>query len=796
MEEEPPARKNKIIRGTGRWDDAMLRAFDQACKRVRAFHQKLCGVRVLDPACGSGNFLYVTLEHMKRLEGGVLDQLYQFGDDAPPATTVDPHQFLGLELNGRAVAIAELVLWIGYLQWHFRVHGNVLPAEPVLKKFDNIVERDAVLAYDGHPVPVTGKMATAKSRLPGLPDNWRELVDKHTDTIFVWVRQSTKVDSATGRKNLDETKRVVLWAYKNPRPAEWPAADFIVGNPPFIGKSRLRESLGDGYAETLRSLYPAVPDSGDFVMFWWDKAASLARAGNIRRFGFITTNSIKQTFNRRVVEHHLSAKPPLSLLFAIPDHPWVDPSEADEEKASVRIAMTVGAAGEHKGELMTVIDEHEEKDGSAAVTLSSAHGLLHADLTVGVNVGALRPLKSNEGLTSMGMMLAGSGFILSQSETEELLKKEPKAVGTVVRRYRNGRDLTDQPREASVIDFCGLSTDEARSKYPRSYEIVLSRVKPERDRNRDAQFREKWWLFGRVRPEFRTFIAREKRYIATVETAKHRFFQFLETDILPDHSTIAFGLGDAFHLGVLSSRIHVVYALAAGGTLEDRPRYNKSRCFDPFPFPDCTEKQKARIRKLAEELDAHRKRAQQQHQLGLTDIYNVLEKLRAGEAFTTKDKAIHDAALVATLRQLHDDLDAAVADAYGWPWPLGDAEILQHVVDLNASRAMEEKAGVIRWLRPDYQAKGELQLEGGGAHAGKPKGKTAKKTGKRPWPAALAERTMAVEAALAQAERPLTAAEIATQFTRAKQADVAEILATLWTLGRARTGDAKGTFMR
>lgn len=109
---------------------------------------------------------------------------------------------------------------------------------------------------------------------------------------------------------------------------------------------------------------------------------------------------------------------------------------------------------------------------------------------------------------------------------------------------------------------------------------------------------------------------------------------------------------------------------------------------------------------------------------------------------------------------------------------------------------MEEKAGVIRWLRPDYQAKGELQLEGGGAHAGKPKGKTAKKTGKRPWPAALAERTMAVEAALAQAERPLTAAEIATQFTRAKQADVAEILATLWTLGHARTGDAKGTFMR
>jgi len=97
----------------------------------------------IPPAAG-GNFLYVTLEHMKRLEGEVLDLLHQFGDTATPTTTVDPHQFSGLELNGRAVPIAELVLWIGYLQWHFRVHGNVMPAEPVLKKFDNIVERDAV----------------------------------------------------------------------------------------------------------------------------------------------------------------------------------------------------------------------------------------------------------------------------------------------------------------------------------------------------------------------------------------------------------------------------------------------------------------------------------------------------------------------------------------------------------------------------------------------------------------------------------------------------------------------------
>ena len=228
------------------------------------------------------------------------------------------------------------------------------------------------------------------------------------------------------------------------------------------------------------------------------------------------------------------------------------------------------------------------------------------------------------------------------------------------------------------------------------------------------------------------------------------------------------------------------------------PTYNHVDCFNKFPFPDCAEKQKRHIGSLAEELDVHRKRAQAKHKLGLTDIYNVLEKLRAGEALTEKDKAIHEAALVATLRQLHDELDAAVADAYGWPWPLSDAEILQRVVDLNTARAAEEKAGTIRWLRPEYQAKGELLLDGGSAHVEKPKAETAKAkpAGKQPWPATLAERIKAVEHVLAEADRPLTEAEIAKAFARTKESAVAEIVETLCSLGRARAGDEKGTFIR
>ena len=339
-----------------------------------------------------------------------------------------------------------------------------------------------------------------------------------------------------------------------------------------------------------------------------------------------------------------------------------------------------------------------------------------------------------------------------------------------------------------------------------------------------------------VRPELRALIQGQFRFIVTVETAKHRLFQFLSTDHLPDHRLIAIGSADAFHLSVLSSRIHVVYALAAGGTLEDRPVFNKTRCFDPFPFPDCTEPQMAKIRKLAEELDAHRKRAQAQHGLGLTDLYNVLEKLRAGTALTPKERALHDAALVSTLKQLHDELDAAVAAAYGWLWPLDDDAILERVVALNAARAAEEAAGTIRWLRPEYQIprqKGEGRLQKDQPQLGLTDAPATKATSRKsirgraksdptsvgasgftpdipasaqskignriskiPWPKTLAERAKAVESALTAEPKPVTAAELATRFARAKPADVDEILDTLAALGRARRGDAQGTFLR
>ncbi len=209
-----------------------------ALATVRCFHDKLCTTRVLDPACGTGNFLYVSLEMMKRLEGEVLEALADLGGQEAltglEGHSVDPHQFLGMEVVPRAAAIAELVLWIGHLQWHFRTKGG-LPSEPILRAFKNIVVKDAVLAAD-------------------------------TRLLRDWSGRLVTKPGSDGRP-------VEVYIYDNPRRPEWPDAEFIVGNPPFIGGKDIRARQGDAYAEALWAAHPQMNESADYVMYWWDHAA-------------------------------------------------------------------------------------------------------------------------------------------------------------------------------------------------------------------------------------------------------------------------------------------------------------------------------------------------------------------------------------------------------------------------------------------------------------------------------------------------------------------------------------------
>ncbi len=632
---------------------------EDAAAIVRAFHSKLCGTRVLDPACGTGNFLHLSLERLKKLEGEVLEALLEIGGQESLAwldkQTVGPHQFLGLELNPRAAAIAELVIWLGYLQWHFRTKGKA-PPEPIMDAYENITVKNAVLTWNGYPEP--------------------------------------KVEVLDGKRTL---------AFPNAKRPDWPEADYIVGNPPFVAGQDFRAQFGDEYAEALWKVYPTISGGADYVMYWWDRAADIIARGATRRFGFVTTNSITQVFSRRVVAKHLEAKKPVSLLMAIPDHPW---TKATQNAAAVRIAMTVAAAGRHEGVLREVIGEAKLDTDQPEIELSQKQGRINADLTLGADVASATALRANGGLCHDGVKLHGKGFRLTVPEAAHLGLGARPGLELHIKAYRNGNDLIGAPRGYLVVDLFGLEADEVRKRFPEVYQHLLATVKPERERNNRASYRESWWIFGEPRRELRPALSSLKRYVGTVDTAKHRIFQFVPGDVICDDKVVLVCSEDALYLGLLSSRIHVTWALRAGGWLGvgNDPVYAKSRCFDPFPFPDCENSLEAHIRAVAEELDAHRKALQAERPgLTLTQMYNVLEKLKASEELTSEDERIMDEGLVLILKELHERLDALVFEAYGWPATLSDEEILERLVALNKQRAVEEKTGKVLWLRQDYQ---------------------------------------------------------------------------------------------
>jgi len=344
-----------------------------------------------------------------------------------------------------------------------------------------------------------------------------------------------------------------------------------------------------------------------------------------------------------------------------------------------------------------------------------------------------------------------------------------------------------------VIDLFGLTAEQTREQFPEVYQWVFEHVKPERDQNNRATYRQNWWIFGEPRSNLRPALAGLKRYIATVETSKHRFFVFLDENILPDNRLVNIALDDAYYLGVLSSRVHVTWAFASGGTLEDRPVYTKTRCFDPFPFPDATDEQKQRIRQLAEDLDAHRKRQQAQHpRLTITEMYNVLAALRAGQTLSERERVINEQGLVSVLKGLHDDLDEAVCAAYGWEPAISDEETLLRLVALNRVRAEEERGGLVRWLRPDYQhpqgtAQGALDMKD--AEATRPVAAGGSQA-KSIFPANLAEQARAVRGALVSCSGVVTAAQLAKSFQRARVDRIEELLQTLVLLGQARQVEA------
>ena len=676
-----------------------------AVQRVRDFHRRLARMRILDPACGTGNFLYVTLELMKRLEGEVLEVLAELSGEELlhlDTETVHPRNFHGIEVNARAAAIAQLVLWLGYIRWQLRNGGQV--SDPVLEDVQSIVTGDALLT-------VTGARTA------------------------------------------------------------WPEAEFIVGNPPFIGGKDLRGRLPEGMAEALWRAYAKVPRAADYVLYWWERAAqALAAKGSpLIRFGFVTTNSITQTFGRRVIARALDGTTPLSVLLAIPDHPW---TKATPDAAMVRIAMTVVARGRQDGRRLRIISERGLDSDTPDIRFSETVGRINADLSVGANVSSAQPLLANAWLCSRGVSLHGAGFIVSPAEAEMLGLGRREGLERHIRPYRNGRDLTARARGVMVIDLLGLSETEVRQRFPEVYGHVLREVKPERDGNARATYRDQWWLFGEPRRELRPALEGLSRYIATVETAKHRIFQFLDADTLPDNKLICIATADSWILGMLQSSTHEAWYLANAGMLGvyDQPAvYVKTTSFDPFPFPDAGETARRIISELADELDATRKRIlAQTPDLTLTGLYNLHAKLITGEPLSDEEEDQRRAGSVDLIARLHEQIDAAVIAAYGWPAGIKAPDMVERLVALNTERRAEERGGRVRWLRPEFQSRRAGATPLAPAERTLPLVEPA--TAKPPFPRDLSGRIASVFALLST-DRPRSAAALAQYFAQGRQVE-------------------------
>jgi hypothetical protein len=588
LRREYAAMQARVTELTLRRDASAKKGPDPEARRLfEAFLDRLRAVRILDPACGSGNFLYIALQALKDLEleaigwGSLVLRIPQ------QFPGVGPEAVLGIEINPYAAELARVTIWIGEIQWMLN-HGFAYRRDPILRPLERIATMDALL---------------------------------------------DRSDPA------------------QPREAMWPAAEFIVGNPPFLGAKLLRRGLGNDYVETLFHVFgDRVSGMADLCAYWHEKARAHITAGMTRRAGLLATQGIRGGGSRQVLRR---IKETGNIFFAHADDPWV------LSGANVHISF-VGQ------------DDGSETDRTLN---GSAVPQINADLTSGVDLTQARRLRENLGIAFIGDQKSGPFEIPDSLAREMLAKPNPdgRSNAAVIRPWVNGDDLAGRPRGMWIIDFGVGMTDAEAALYEAPFEYVRTHVRPARVGSGSEIREPRWWLHVWPRPEFRAAIQALRRYIATPMTAKHRLFVWLDAAVVPHNALVVFARDDDYAFGVLHSRVHERWALAQGTQLETRPRYTPTTCFETFPFPHPSEAQRTAIAEAARELDRLREgwlhppgrsEGELQHRT-LTNLYNQRPTW---------------------LQDAHARLDAAVLDAYGWPADLPDDQLLARLLEENLSR--------------------------------------------------------------------------------------------------------------
>ena len=564
-------------------------------EKVAPFLDQLANVTVLDPACGSGNFLYVSLALLKGLEKEAIAWAGLRGARFEPR--VHPRQLHGIEKDEYAHQLASMVVWIGYLQWKHRNGIALDNEEPVLQKLNAIRLMDAIVDRS-HP--------------------------------------------------------------EGPREPAWPEADVIVGNPPFLGRARLRRELGNEYVDAMYELWEGrVQHSADLCCYWHEKARRMVHAGRARRVGLLATQAIRGPASRGTLER---IKQSGDFFFAESNRPWI------LDGAAVRVSMV----GFDDGTETERILDGQRVEG------------INVNLTGGLPLTEAAMLAENAGVSFQGGIKVGP-FEIEEPLARRLLASpnpDGRDNADVVRPWMNGDDVAGRPKNLWIIDFPPGTPLEEAELYEEPFEYIAEHVRPGRTRNSVRLRRERWWLHGVPAQTMRQALGTLNRYLVTPSVAKHRLFRWVDGAVLPDRRLIVFARDDDYFFGVLHSRIHELWTLELSSRHGDgnNPTYNNTTCFLTFPMPWPPGEEPA------DSLLVH----------GIAEAARRLHELREGWLNP-------DGPLVADLRQrtltnlynerpawlatAHRQLDEAVCAAYGWPPGLSDAEALARLLALNLERA-------------------------------------------------------------------------------------------------------------
>ena len=594
---------------------------NRAERRYREFLARLRSFTVLDPACGSGNFLYLALHALKDLEHQVQVEAEGLGFQRE-FPEIDPSNVKGIEINPYAAELARVSVWIGHIQW-MRRNGFPGSQEPILKPLDTIECRDAILTADGAE-------------------------------------------------------------------PEWPDTDIVIGNPPFLGGKLLKIHLGDDYVEGLFAAYSGrVPPEADLVCYWFEKAGRQIAEGGAQRAGLVATNSIRGGANRRALEAATDNRP---IFDAWSDEPWTI------DGAAVRVSLVSFSRPDSE---ISEIRLNGERVDEIYTDLTERRG------SSGIDPETIRRLPQNADVAYMGDTKGGPFDIRGDLALEWLqLPANPNGRNNtdVLKPWVNGMDTTRRPTGKWIIDFGWVMSEYAAALYEEPFEWVEKHVKPMRQNNRRATYREQWWRHVEPRQGMWEALEGLSRYIATPTVAKHRVFVWYDKGVCPDHQLIVIARDDDTTFGVLHSRFHEIWSLRLGTSLEDRPRYTHTTTFATFPFPDgltpniapeeyASDPRAGAIAEAARELVELRNRW-----INPPELVEWVDLPVSGypKYAQPRDESAAKELKKRTLTNLynrrpqwldnaHAILDAAVAEAYGWPSDISDDAALQNLRDLNAA---------------------------------------------------------------------------------------------------------------